>query len=105
LHLILFLVGVSFFFSLLALGDVMSCVFEKELEWTRWNPTGRRRKEEKKRKRDSVVNGNIPNFYCQMLSAEQSSESSRRLFYFSFSVRGYNNNNNINTFFFVFVVH
>lgn len=32
LHLILFLVGVSFFFSLLALGDVMSCVFEKELE-------------------------------------------------------------------------
>lgn len=28
----------------------MSCVFEKELEWTRWNPTGRCRKEEKKEK-------------------------------------------------------
>ncbi len=43
--------------------------------------------EKKKKKRDSVVNGNIPNFYCQMLSAGQSSESTRILFYFSFSVR------------------
>jgi hypothetical protein len=104
LHLILFLVGVSFFFSLLALGDVMSCVFEKELEWTRWNPTGRCRKEEKKEKEIVSWMEIFPTFIVRCY--RQSSRANPLEYYFIFlSVCGgeyNNNNNNINTFFFLF---